>query len=604
MKNIATDLLVGLLVGLLAVGALVHANPVTLNEATYAQALRLSQGTPQGAAEQFSRLAFGLLGPLLGWGAHPQGMISYYLIFPPLLAILASLLAYAALRLWKFERLESALISILLMLSLPVLLAFYPGLMPPEAMALPCALLGLFALAWSARDGKNEWEHVSLVVSLAGFSLAVWMAPALALIPLSLLLASVAEAYPNFASLIGGAWERQARLLVLLAPLLLLFAVPWPTLVFSTARMMAFLGWARYLAPLAAVSIGLWLSARATHPQAPFFAALALAGLLAGVMSPAAGLLILLLPAAYGWRALGGLNGWTVPSKALGVALLVILLSVGLFSLENEPLRAAGQAVLVAGAVLAILLVYNWPAPLTQGGVAVFLFSAAVLAGVQNTPDDSGSPYGYHPLPLSVQRALIWIGQQPGEHRVATFAPSEAVKLLANGRKVSDDDTFTRWLAGANNSGQALLQPGDYVVVVPELFYEIKAREDVLERPWSLVAFRLLGLARDANGAQYAAYDAPADNYRLRQPLDRDDRLTSEAGELTTRSTNLFVGPLQPGAAMLLYPDHPLTEEGNLLLWFGKEYKSNVLGLFRSEILYSEEYRNGSMRVRKVVIGG
>ncbi|MDE1798662.1 MAG: hypothetical protein KGH63_04645, partial [Candidatus Micrarchaeota archaeon] len=432
---------IALLVGLLAIGAVAHAGPTSLDADSYAQAARLLAGAPAGGSEMVARTLFSFLGPVLGWKNDAAGLIRFYLTAPLILLLLSAGFAYAALRLWRFGRIEAAGAALLVMLATPVAFAFYPGLWLPQTAAIPLTMLGLAGLAAAAREKDGEgsagralpggFSFISLIVAVAGFGAAAYVLPWMAAVPLSILVGELALCHRD----IGSLWRvpsKSVRLVALLLPVALAVYLAPPAFVLSIPGTMAFLYESRFALGFAAVAIPALLLLD-QHPQAPLLAGAAIVGLLFGTASPAAAMVCFLLPVAYGIRTLGALGEQPAWFKAtvFGVALLAA--GAGLFSMQGEAIQIAGLSLMIAAGGVAVAFVYRWPSGLMRLGLLAFLLGGALVVAAQDLPGQgAGGPYHYSPLSPGVQQALQWIGNaNPAgtQPRVAVIAPAAAVQL-------------------------------------------------------------------------------------------------------------------------------------------------------------------------------
>lgn len=600
-KTILTDFIIGLFIGLLVVGVVAHANPSTLNEAAYGQALNLMQGKIGSHAEQLTSLAFSILSPLLGWQKESaKNVISFFLLFPLLRLMLASILAFGALRLWKFSRLEAGIATALLVLSAPIALAFYPGLMSPEAIAIPCALLGLFGLAWSAHEKGHA--PAGLVLALIGFTLSIWVFPWMMALPLSIFVGQLALNHRNLPNMLNGKWEAIAFLVVLMVPLAALAAGPLPTFVASMEGLVKFFYLGRFALGLAAVSLAAVLAARKEHPQALFFGFVALAAVAFSTVSPAAAMVAMLLPMAYGFRALSQIGKVSLVTKALLLGTAIFIIAIGLQGASVDLSRTLGFGALALLGALSVVHLYNWSPGFVSSGLAVFLLAGGVLVGVQSVPGIGPlSPYYYQPLSNSTQSALLWMGthhEAGTTPRVAVLAPAEAVQALAGGQLASDNQTLLRWLAGGPNVSSPL-KAGDYILATPDLFDEMKSNEWQLGKTWSLVAFQFSGNYTDPQRGTYATY--LSSQIGLLQPIDAEGKLTTDKPQAVSLLTGANIGALSASDVALLRPEQPIGADGNLLLWLNTEYNANILRLFRNDAMFKSIYVNGSTEVLQVV---
>ncbi len=610
-KKLAIDLLIALCIGLLAVGAVAHANPASLHEGTYAQALRLMQGAPQGASETAARVLLGILSPLMRWKLDAAGLVNFYLLAPLLLLFLSSALAYGALRLWHFGRLEAAGAALLVMLASPVAFAFYPGIWLPETVGISLALLGLAALAASAREKDGPFTPISLLLALAGFGTAAVVLPWTAALPLSLLVGEVALAHKNLHALYSGGWKKSGRLLVLLLPVLLAIALHPPDFVLSVNGTAAFWHYARFAIGLALVAVPCLLLLD-KHPQAPLFALAALVAVIFGSISPAAAMLGLLMPAAYGIRTLGMLKELPLGYKWLLFGFAVLLTAMGLFSPSGDWAQMAGLSIMTALAGAAIVHVYGWPGGLARLGLLAFLMAGTLLVAVQTQPGAgagavASGPYSYQPLSPGVQNALMWLGKNAPSAganggagpRVAVLAPPEAVQLLSGGVLATDNDAWVRYLASGKNATSPLRR-GDYVVAYPELLSQIKADDLALPKPWTLVTFNYVGTS--VQQGQTLAVFYSDEGLVLQQALSDNNSLGSGKPQLFNAATGQPAGTLYAGDIAPLMGDRSFRAPGNLLLWYNNEYNANVLRLFRAnDSVYQPLYENDTVRLEQVI---
>lgn len=593
----SADWLLAIALGVLVCGLLAASNPPTLADGAYAHVLNVVQNQPAGPAETLMRGAYSLLGTVLG-NASTDGRLSFFKNLPLFLGALSAMLAYGSLRLLNFDRLESLLATALVMMAPAVGLAFFPGLVVTEMLAIPLILLGLFGIAVMA--GKKRMALAGLLLAIIGFSAAIWIYPMAALLLAALLLGHLLEAKEHLHDLSKLDNAARMRLAALILPIAVLFVTPLPiyTLSFSSIMLVLQKGW--MLGGLAFISF-IALRRGERHPQALMYAILTAAGLLMGGVSPAAASLAWMMPAAYGLHVLKDWEGDPLSMRAAMLGLLVVMPLFGLMSGTQGWMQAAGSAVLVAAGVVAMVHLWGWSSAMARSGAAVFLLAAAMMALAASVSTiGSNGLYAYAPLDADSQAALIWIGnssQLAGSPVVALASP-EAVQFLAHGKPALSSKEMLKWLAASRN-GTSGFARGTLVVVPTAVFDIMSGRENDIGRNWTLAAFRYVGKTQDS--PPLVVFDSNQ-NLRILYPLDGYGNLAAARTYLFAMPGQNYAKTLTIGNVQMLHQARNFTDDGNLLIWPNDELNSRVLFLFEDKPAgYSIVYETPKVRVLKVI---
>lgn len=648
----SADWLLAIALGVLVCGLLAAPNPMTLADGAYAHALNVVQNQPAGPAETLMRGAYDMLGTSLG-NASTDGRLSFFKNLPLFLGALSAMLAYGTLRLLNFDRLESMLAAALVMMAPAVGLAFFPGLVVTEMLAVPLMLLGFLGIAVVAGE-KNEkmagrpdsgfgkasadssgrrviggsgrtaslssaggsgMAFFGLLLAIIGFSAAIWIYPWASILLAALLLGSLLEAKEHLHDL--GKLDNAARmrLAALVLPLAVLFITPLPVYTLSASSILLVLqkGW--MLGGLAFISF-VALRRGQRHPQALMYALLTAAGLLMGGVSPAAAALAWLMPAAYGLHVLKDWEGDPLSMRAAMVGLLVVVPLFGLMSGSQDLGQAAGSAMLVAAGVVAMVHLWGWSSEMVRSGAAIFLLAAAMMALAASVSTiTSNGLYLYAPLDADTQAALIWIGNssQLAGSPVAALASPEAVEFLAHGKSAMTSKEMVKWLAASKNgtfstagagpdtagsAGPVKLAPGTLVVVPTGVFDIMAGRENDIGRNWTLAAFRYIGKTQDS--PPLVVFDSNQ-NLRILYPLDGYGNLVAARTYLFAMPGQNYAKTLTIGDVQMLRQSGNFTDEGNLLIWPNDELNARVLNLFEDKPAgYDIVHETPKVRVLKV----
>ncbi len=600
----SNDWLLALCLGVLVGGLLAATSPATLGNGAYAHVLHVVQNQPASPAEILMRGAYSMLGSVLG-GSGINGQLAFFKNLPLFLGALSAMLAYGTLRFLNFSRMESVLASGLAMLAPAVGLAFFPGLLAAEMLAIPMILLGLLGIALVASEKKEKTDDISptaflgLLLGIAGFAGAIWIYPWASLILAALLVGSLLEAKEHLHDLSKMGKTAWMRLVALVLPLGVLSIVQMQAFVVSFSSILFVLQHGWMLGGLAFVSF-VALQKTQRHPQAVMYAVLTAAGLLMGGVSPAAAMLAWMMPAAYGLHAL---RDWENDTLVMRVAMVTLLVGIPLFGLMSGAqgwMQAAGSSVLVAAGVVAMVHLWGWSSGMVRAGASVFLLAAAMMSLAVSIAAIGGNVmYAYSPLDADSQAALIWIGNssQLAGTQVASLATPEAVQLLAHGNSAMSDKEMLAWLGASRNSSSSLA-PGTLIVVPVSVFDLMPARENDIGHNWTLNAFRFVG--KTADSPPLAVFDSNQ-NLRILHPLDGYGNLAAERSYLFTMPGQAYAKTLTIGDVQLLHPSENISDDGNLLIWPNDELNSRVLGIFEDKLAgYSVVYETQNVRVLRV----
>ena len=613
-KTILLELAFALALGLLAGAPSWSHFPSTLDEGTYAQALRFAQGAPANPAEILTRALWGFVSPIIG-SASFSSLGVFYLALPVLLMLASAVFAYAALRFWGFGRLESGACALLFMVSAPVSLALYPGFMPVPALALPLSLLGLAALALSA--SWKEYSLPSSLLALIAFSFAAWVEPWSALLPLSLLAGEMVRSHRALGELVKSQ-ETLVRLLVLALPALVaLIAAPLPAYSLTSDGVLKFLYNSRLLIGLAVLPIPLLWAAK-KHPQAPVYASLLIVALLAGTVSPSGAFLLLLLPAAYGLHTLSSLDQNPKRTQAVLLCAAVFMLGMGLFADQSDPVRLVGLSAILSAIALVVFYLYRGSASLAKYGLLTFLLGLGFFSATTYYPGLSfAPPYAYQPLSPGADQALRWLASHEpapvpdgsfaapayavpssATARVEVFAPDAAVRLATNRSLASNDTAFVRWLASANMTPRPFSR-GDYVIADSLMFERIQSNSSILDRSWTLIPLQYA--RQSVSGSTTFATFVSSQGYAIMQAIDPNMMPTSDSAILFDPGQYNYPNEMVRGDVGLMMPGQGANASGQLLLWYNREYNSNAVRIYAQNSTFEQIYSKDGTTVFKVI---
>jgi len=569
------DAILAIALALLMASMAISLNLQVLEEGTYTTALHLLNNGAGGQLE----VALGALYPLSGEKLTTSGVLAFLLNLPIWLAGICAALAFASLRWMGFDRFESAIASMLVMLAAPVYVAFTPGLVVVQTLALPCVFLALFGVAFAAGEKDRAKAGIGLLLTLTGFGAAIWIYAPSALVLAGLLLGELGVAYQMHQK--GDALGAGAglKLLALLLPFGVLAMRPVDAFVFNLDGLVKMGGFAWSLLGLSAVSVLAAMRGR-KHPQALLSLTLILTAIGMSSLSPAMACVALLLPAAYGLHTLKQIEEEPIAWRALMVMVPVIATVMGLMisAGQMELARNLGLAFLMGVAAVALAHLWNWSSSFIRHSVGMFLFVAALMIAAGFLPGfGAGAVYPYQAMDESVQKILLNISSSElSSGPIATLAGADAVEFLSKQKADGNATTLLRWLASNKSAGMPF-STGTRIVIPMTVFDSMPTKDAQLGRNWSMRAFHYIGTL-NSQGGDVAVFFTQ-DGLRLDHPID------AQTGELGAERTYLYANGamakvLGMGEVRLLDSKLKYSDAGQLLIWPNDEADSKILSLF------------------------
>ncbi|VVC02393.1 Uncharacterised protein [uncultured archaeon] len=520
--------------------------------------------------------------PLSGAATTTSGILSFLLNLPIWLAAICAALAFASLRWMGFDKFESAVAAMLALLAAPVYIAFMPGLVISQTLALPFAFIGLFGVAFSAGEKEQTRQLAGMLLTLIGFGAAIWMHPPAALLLAGLLLGELGVAFQLHRGGTALGTGAILKLLVLLLPFAVLAMRPMDAFVFSMDGIIRLGGWAWALLGLASISVLAAVLGR-KHPHALLSLTLILTAIGMSSISPAMACVALMLPACYGLHTLKQIEEEPLGWRALMVLVPVVVTVIGLMdaSAQMEWVRNFGLAGLMGVAAVSLAHLWNWSAGFIRHSIGAFLLVSALMIAAGLLPGvDTGAVYPYQGMDASVQKILLNISSsnmQSGP--IATMAGSDAVEFLSRQKAEGNETTLLRRLA-SNKSSIMPFSSGTRIVIPMSVFDSLPTKDAQLGRNWTMRAFHYVGTLNNQNGNMAVFFTQ--DGLRLDHPVD------AQTGELGAERTYIYVNGqmvriLMVGEVQLLDSRLKYSDPTQLLIWPQDEANSKILSLFTNQ---------------------